>query len=74
MFDPPSPLNPIFTFYNPIFWDPFRPPSPPKIGHHLCTIPKETGQHFSMHNVCVIIGTSTLAKIGSMHCTNGIFV
>ena len=24
IFDPPPPLNPIFTFYNPIFWGHFR--------------------------------------------------
>ena len=40
----PSPLNPIFTFYNPIFWDHFRPPLPPKIGHHLWTLPDEEGE------------------------------
>ena len=34
---PPPPFNPIFTFYNPKILD---PPSPPKIGHHLWTIPK----------------------------------
>ena len=40
IFDPPSPLNPIFTFYNPIFLGHFRPPpSPLKIGHHLFTLP-----------------------------------
>ena len=27
---PPTPLNPIFTFYNPIFWGHFRPPPPLK--------------------------------------------
>ena len=36
---PLHPLNPIFTFDNPIFWGHFRPP-PQKIGHHLCTLPK----------------------------------
>ena len=36
---PPPPLNPIFTFYNPISLGHFRPPLPPKIRHHLCTHP-----------------------------------
>ena len=45
---PPPPLNPIFTFYNPIFLD---APSPPKIGHHLWTIPKEKKNVFEcFHN------------------------
>ena len=44
IFEPPPPLNPIFTFYNPIFWDHFRPPLPPKIGHHLWTLPDEEGE------------------------------
>ena len=49
---PPPPLNPIFTFYTPIFWGHFRPPSPPKIGHHLCTFPKP--KNLTLFRKCIV--------------------